>query len=47
MRLPALTELTPRKQEVSDAIAAKRGATRGGATPTRSSRRRGSAGFRR
>ena len=29
MRLPALTELTPRQQEVSDAIAAKRGATRG------------------
>ena len=29
MRLPALTELTPRQQEISDAIAAKRGATRG------------------
>ena len=29
MRLPALTELTPRQQEVSEAIAAKRGATRG------------------
>ena len=29
MRLPALTKLTPRQQEVSDAIAAKRGATRG------------------
>jgi 4-carboxymuconolactone decarboxylase len=29
MRLPALTELTPRQQEVSDKIAAKRGATRG------------------
>ncbi len=29
MRLPALTQLTPRQQEVSDAIAAKRGATRG------------------
>jgi 4-carboxymuconolactone decarboxylase len=29
MRLPALTELTARQQEVSDAIAAKRGATRG------------------
>jgi 4-carboxymuconolactone decarboxylase len=29
MRLPALTELTPRQQEVSAAIAAKRGATRG------------------
>ncbi|MGH3280461.1 MAG: carboxymuconolactone decarboxylase family protein [Trebonia sp.] len=29
MRLPALTELTSRQQEVSDAIAAKRGATRG------------------
>jgi 4-carboxymuconolactone decarboxylase len=29
MRLPALTELTPHQQEVSDAIAAKRGATRG------------------
>ncbi|MGH3251182.1 MAG: hypothetical protein ACRDOI_33920, partial [Trebonia sp.] len=29
MRLPALTELTPRQQEVSDDIAAKRGATRG------------------
>ena len=27
--MPALTELTPRQQEVSDAIAAKRGATRG------------------
>jgi 4-carboxymuconolactone decarboxylase len=29
MRLPALTELTPRQQEISDTIAAKRGATRG------------------
>ena len=29
MRLPALTELTPRQQEISDKIAAKRGATRG------------------
>jgi 4-carboxymuconolactone decarboxylase len=29
MRLPALTELTPRQQEISDDIAAKRGATRG------------------
>src|SRR5580693_2475959 len=29
MRLPALTELTPRQREISDAIAAKRGATRG------------------
>lgn len=29
MRLPALTELTPRQQEISDAIAAKRGATGG------------------
>jgi 4-carboxymuconolactone decarboxylase len=29
MRLPALTDLTPRQQEISDAIAAKRGATRG------------------
>src|ERR1700689_1797667 len=29
MRLPPLTELTPRQQEVSDKIAAKRGATRG------------------
>jgi len=29
MRLPALTELTPRQQEISDSIAAKRGATRG------------------
>src|SRR6202046_1960311 len=29
MRLPPLTELTPRQQEVSAAIAAKRGATRG------------------
>ena len=29
MRLPALTELTPRQQEISDQIAAKRGATRG------------------
>jgi 4-carboxymuconolactone decarboxylase len=29
MRLPALTELSPRQQEISDAIAAKRGATRG------------------
>lgn len=29
MRLPPLTEFTPRQQEVSDAIAAKRGATRG------------------
>ena len=29
MRLPALTELTPRQQEISDAIASKRGATRG------------------
>jgi 4-carboxymuconolactone decarboxylase len=29
MRLPALTELTPRQQQISDAIAAKRGATRG------------------
>jgi hypothetical protein len=29
MRLPALTEFTPRQQEISDKIAAKRGATRG------------------
>ena len=29
MRLPALTELTPRQREISDAIAAKRGVTRG------------------
>src|SRR5579871_3850959 len=29
MRLPALTELTPRQQEISDKIAAKHGATRG------------------
>ena len=29
MRLPALTEFTPRRQEISDKIAAKRGATRG------------------
>jgi 4-carboxymuconolactone decarboxylase len=29
MRLPALTEFSPRQQQVSDAIAAKRGATRG------------------
>lgn len=29
MRLPPLTDLTPRQQEVSDRIAAKRGATRG------------------
>src|SRR6202167_5852550 len=29
MRLPALTELSPRQQEISDAIASKRGATRG------------------
>ena len=29
MRLPALTDLTPRQQEISDKIAAKRGATRG------------------
>src|SRR6202000_3126849 len=29
MRLPAITELTPRQQEISDAIAAKRAAPRG------------------
>src|SRR6202030_2789239 len=29
MRLPALTELTTRQREISDAIASKRGATRG------------------
>ena len=29
MRLPPLTVLTPRQQEISDQIAAKRGATRG------------------
>lgn len=29
MRLPALTELTPRQQEISDRISARRGGTRG------------------